>query len=238
MTRAVLITGGARRIGRHLAIDLAKAGYDIILHHGHSDFAAEETADQIRGMGRFVHIIKINLQEPDRILTGLADIPKDLEIFALVNNAAVYKPLEFSDTSLENWEDHIRVNLTAPFIFSKWFYSRLKLEGHGRIINLLDWRALRPGRDHFPYTITKAALASMTQSLALSMAPRVTVNGIAFGAILPPSDGSPAGKMLQNVPAERIAELDEVTQTIRFLLEGPEYITGEIIHLDGGRHLI
>jgi NAD(P)-dependent dehydrogenase (short-subunit alcohol dehydrogenase family) len=238
MTRAVLITGGARRIGRHLAIDLAKVGYDIILHHGHSDQAADEIAGQIRGLGRFVYILKIDLQEPEKILIGLTGIPEELEIFALVNNAAIYKPLEFSDTSLEIWEDHIRVNLTAPFILSKWFFSRLKPETHGRIINLLDWRALRPGKDHFPYTITKAALASMTQSLALSMAPRVTVNGIAFGAILPPSDGSSAEKMLQNVPAERIAELDEVTQTIRFLLEGPEYITGEIIHLDGGRHLI
>jgi pteridine reductase len=130
------------------------------------------------------------------------------------------------------------VNLTAPFLLSKWFVERLKPGVHGQIINILDWRALRPGMDHFPYTISKAALSAMTQAMAVSLAPNITVNGIAFGAILPPNDGSSAEKMLESVPLGRTAEMDEVCQTVQFLIQGPQYITGEIIHLDGGRHLI
>jgi pteridine reductase len=103
---------------------------------------------------------------------------------------------------------------------------------------MLDWRALRPGPDHFPYTISKAALVAMTRSFASALAPRITVNGIALGAILPPSDGGDTETPIRDVPAKRWAELDEVWQTVLFLLTGTGYITGEIIHLDGGRHLV
>ena len=108
----------------------------------------------------------------------------------------------------------------------------------GRIINILDWRTMRPVGDHFPYTISKAALAALTKSLAYSLAPNITVNGIAFGAILTPADGGSTEGIIQNVPAKRWATLDEVGATVLFLLDGPAYITGEIIHLDGGRHLV
>jgi pteridine reductase len=108
----------------------------------------------------------------------------------------------------------------------------------GRIVNILDWRALRPGRDHLPYTISKSALAALTQSLAAALAPQITVNALALGAILPPSDGSDTTGLLQFVPVRRWASLDEVDEALLFLLEGPAYITGEILHVDGGRHLV
>ncbi|MFN3491969.1 MAG: SDR family oxidoreductase, partial [Anaerolineales bacterium] len=128
------------------------------------------------------------------------------------------------------------INLTAPFLLSQAF---AKQTTHGRIINILDWRALRPGADHFPYTITKSALASMTKSLAVALAPNITVNGLAMGAILPPADKpSPSEKIIESVPAKRWAEANEVEGALIFLLTCPTYITGEIIHLDGGRHLI
>ena len=108
----------------------------------------------------------------------------------------------------------------------------------GRIVNLIDWRGLRPGPDHLPYTISKAALAALTQSLAVALAPRITVNGLALGAILPPKKGVPAKVNLEQIPARRWANLEEVGQALIFLLDGPAYITGEIIHVDGGRHLV
>jgi len=234
----ILITGGARRIGRYLSISLAEAGYDITLLHGHSDGEADYVADEIRSLGRNCFVIKIDLDDSKSIYTHLTSIPESIKLTGLINNAAIFEPVTFETTSLDAWERHMRINLSAPFILSRWFCERLDPDSEGSIINILDWRALRPGDDHFPYTISKAALAAMTRSLAVSLAPRITVNGVAFGAILPPSDGSPAEKMLLNVPKKRTANLEEVTQTIRFLLEGPGYITGEIIHLDGGRHLI
>ena len=103
---------------------------------------------------------------------------------------------------------------------------------------MLDWRALRPGKDHFPYTISKSALAAMTSSMALSLAPGIIVNGIALGAILPPGDEGFSSALIKNVPMQRWAKLEELEELIVWLLSAPAYITGEIIHLDGGRHLV
>ncbi|MFN2120013.1 MAG: SDR family oxidoreductase, partial [Anaerolineales bacterium] len=103
--------------------------------------------------------------------------------------------------------------------------------------NILDWRALRPDDEHFAYSISKAALGAMTQALAVALAPSVTVNGLALGAILPPEVGAPDHQILKRVPAGRWGNLVEVESALLFLLAGPAYVTGEIIHVDGGRHL-
>jgi len=130
------------------------------------------------------------------------------------------------------------INLTAPFLLCQAFARQVPQGEEGRIINILDWRALRPAADHLPYTISKAALAALTQSLAVALAPGITVNGLALGAILPPSDGEATANLLSSVPAGRWARLDELSQALVILLTGPAYVTGEIIHLDGGRHLV
>jgi pteridine reductase len=116
--------------------------------------------------------------------------------------------------------------------------ASLRPEEEGQIINILDWRALRPSSDHFPYTISKAALAALTRSLAVALSPQITVNGLALGAILPPIDGKDSEELVQRIPAGRWADITEVGEALIFLLDGPSYITGEILHLDGGRHLI
>ncbi len=108
----------------------------------------------------------------------------------------------------------------------------------GRIVNLLDWRALRPGADHFAYTVSKAALAGLTKSLAAALAPAITVNGLALGAVLPPKDGGDTSRILENVPAKRWGSLEDVSRALIFLLAEAPYTTGEIIYVDGGRHLI
>jgi pteridine reductase len=132
----------------------------------------------------------------------------------------------------------MNINLTAPFLLSQALAKQLPDTSEGRIVNIVDWRALRPGADHFPYTISKAALAALTRSLAAALAPRITVNALAFGAILPPSDRPATAKIIENVPAQRWSKPEEVQEALLFLLAGPAYITGEIIHVDGGRHLI
>ena len=129
------------------------------------------------------------------------------------------------------------INLTAPFLLSREFVGRL--EGSGDIINILDWRALRPGPDHFAYTIAKAGLAAMTRSLALAAAPNVRVNALALGAILPPPEAEDYDdEIIAAVPAGRWGSAEETFDALQMLLTAPGYITGEIIHLDGGRHLV
>jgi NAD(P)-dependent dehydrogenase (short-subunit alcohol dehydrogenase family) len=146
--------------------------------------------------------------------------------------------LDWKTTSLEDWNRHLMVNLTTPFLLIQAFARQVSADHQGRIVNLLDWRALRPGADHLPYTISKVALAGLTRSLAQAFAPQIQVNGVALGAILPPADGADTSAIIRDVPARRWADLAEVGQAVIFLLSGPTYITGEILHVDGGRHLV
>lgn len=233
----ILITGAARRIGAGLALYLAGAGADIIIHHGHSEDEAEQTAAEIRKMGKQAWVLQLNLEKPDQVSDLIQQAWQIKPFQALINNAAVFDPLDWQQTTLDDWQRTLNINLTAPFFLSQQFAKHL--DGNsGRIINILDWRALRPAADHFPYTISKAALAALTRSLAVALAPDITVNGLALGAILPPSTGGDVDKILDQVPAKRWADLSEVGHAAEFLLSGPAYITGEIIHIDGGRHLI
>ncbi len=234
----ILITGGAVRLGRHLAIELARAGANILLHYGNSSRQAEQTASEIKKLGRDVWLLQADLSNMDEV-DSLMDKARSLAaVNMVIQNAAIFEPVDFINTNRENWQRHMEINLNAPFFISQAFYSHLAPDKKGRIVTMLDWRSLRPGVEYFPYSISKAALASLTRSMARAMAPRVTVNGIALGAILPPADGAPVDNIIKPVPMNRWAELDELTQTVVFLLDGPEYITGEIIHLDGGRHLV
>jgi len=234
----ILITGAARRLGHHMALATARAGANVIIHHGHSPADAERTLLEIRSMGVEAHILQADLNDHLQVEQLIPQANQFGQLYALINNAAVFTPLSFLQTSLSDWQSQLAINLTAPFLLSQAFATSLQPDKNGRIVNILDWRALRPGADHFPYTISKAALAAMTRSLAISLAPRITVNGLALGAVLPPSSGSIDGELLKTIPAARWASIDELCQVLLFLLTGPEYITGEILHLDGGRHLV
>jgi NAD(P)-dependent dehydrogenase (short-subunit alcohol dehydrogenase family) len=236
--KLILITGAARRVGRELALAVARAGGDVIIHYGHSQGEAQSLGDEIQTLGRKVFLLQADLNDPAQVGTLIPRASEYGMLYALVNNAAVFEPLTWQNTTLEDWNHHLLVNLTTPFLLSQAFARQLPSGGTGRIINLLDWRALRPAADHLPYTISKSALAALTRSLAIALAPRITVNGLALGAVLPPSEGVTTPNILKNVPAGRWADLAEVGQALIFLLDGPAYITGEIIHIDGGRHLV
>ena len=236
--KTILITGAARRIGRLFALACGRAGANVIIHHGHSPAEALELQNEIASIGPQAWVLPSDLSNPDEVSQLISRANEFSPLYALVNSASIFEPLSFHATTHEEWEQHIAINLTAPFILSQAFAKQIPENGHGRIVNILDWRALRPGPDHFPYTVSKAALAAMTKSTAATLAPRITVNGLALGASLPPSDGTATNDITKNSPAARWSESGEVEDALLFLLTGPAYITGEIIHVDGGRHLI
>lgn len=236
--KTVLITGGGVRVGRALSLAVAQHGADVIIHYNHSKESAEELQAEIQSIGRTAHLLQADLGNPRRASQLVTRACNFGPIYALVNSAAIFESLTIQQTSLNDWDRHLTINLTAPFLTSQAFAASLRLGEQGRIVNILDWRALRPSSDHFPYTISKAALAAMTRSLAVALAPNITVNGLALGAILPPSDGADSDSIIRMVPAGRWADLNEIGEALIFLLDGPAYITGEIIHLDGGRHLV
>lgn len=236
--KTVLVTGAARRIGKTLVTAAARAGADVIIHYHQSHEDAEAACVAVEALGRQAQLLCADLSNPREVEEV---IPRALgwgPLFGLVNNASIFEQIDWEASDLESWNRHLMINLTSPFLLSQAFARAVPTHSSGRIINILDWRALRPGRDHLPYTISKAGLAALTRSLAQSLAPNITVNGLALGAILPPSDGADSHDILENVPAGRWARLEEVEQAFEFLLRGPDYMTGEIIHLDGGRHVV
>lgn len=235
----ILVTGAARRLGSLFALTAAREGANIFLHYHHSKTGALELADEIENMGLKAWMVEADLQDPLQAIDLAERATKIAPLFAVVNSAAVFETKGLEETSLKDWQSNLNINLTAPFLISQAFAKQFQFEDRaGRIVNILDWRALRPGKDHFPYTISKAGLAALTKSLAYALAPRIVVNGLALGAVLPPAGGVNSDELMKNIPSKRWATLDEVAQALLFLLEGPEYITGEILHVDGGRHLV
>jgi pteridine reductase len=236
--KTVLVTGGARRIGRIIALTAAELGARVIIHHAHSPHEAEAVKAEIIHAGGEAEILTADFLHPEESVALVRQAFNFGPLYAVVNNAAIFKSLRLENTSYADWQEHLGINLTVPFLMSQEYARLLPLSETGVIINLLDWRALRPSADHFPYTISKAGLAALTKSLAVALAPRIRVNGLALGAILPPANEQISRQIIEPVPMQRWAEPEEVVSIVKFLLTAPAYITGEIIHLDGGRHLV
>lgn len=235
----VLITGAAVRVGRAMAIAVAEAGANVVIHYGKSEGEAKKLKQEVQQLGREAHMVQADLEDVEECRSVITRAVEFGPLYGLINSGAIFEDKNIGNTDAKSWQRHLDINLTAPFLLSQAFWKAAqKTNAEGRIINILDWRALRPGPDHLPYTVSKAGLAALTHSLAAAMAPNITVNAIAFGAILPPADGGDTSGILKQIPAGRWASLDEVGKTLIFLLTGPAYITGEIIYLDGGRHLV
>lgn len=235
--QVVLITGGARRVGRSMALACAAAGADVAVHHGHSRREADEVVAQVRALGRRAVAVQADLARTKAVSEVVARAAGELgPLTALVNSASVFESMNWRDTTLAKWQENLDVNLTAPLLLSQAFAEQC--QPVGRIVNILDWVALRPQPQRLPYTVSKAGLAALTQALAIDMAPDVVVNGLALGAILPPADGGDNAKVIAPVPMRRWAQNGEVEEALVFLLSCSTYITGEILHVDGGRHLV
>jgi NAD(P)-dependent dehydrogenase (short-subunit alcohol dehydrogenase family) len=236
--RSALVTGAGRRLGRAFAEALAARGAAVAAHYGESAEGAAEVVRAAQERGTPAVALQADLADP-RQTAALVDRAAEALGFVdvLVNSASVFDPGGPLETDLGAWERALRVNLTAPFLLSQAF-ARRRARDPGVIVNLLDWRALRPAADHFAYTISKAGLASMTKSLALSLAPSIRVNGLALGAILPPAgQGIGPDRVVERAPAGRWGTVEEAVEALLFLIGGSSFVTGAILHLDGGRHI-
>ncbi len=167
--KTILITGAARRIGKIFALACARAGADVAIHHAHSQDEADTVRAEIISLGRKAWVFQADLGDSSQAENLIPLVNDSTALYGLVNSAAIFESLSLENTSLSDWQKHLQINLTAPFLLSQAF-ARQAQEG-ARIVNIVDWRALRPGADHFPYTISKAALASLTQSLAVALSP-------------------------------------------------------------------
>jgi len=233
---AILITGASKRIGKSMALHLAALGENIIVHYGKDKESALDTVQQIKDLGQQAWAIPFDLSQPQNCMHFFDQICQFSNPKIIINNASIFDDIPFDKIDFQRWQNHLNINLASPFFLSQAFAKINPVSG--RIINLLDWRALKPGKDHIPYTLSKSALASLTKILAQALSPNISVNAVALGAILPPINSEENPKIVENLPIPRWGELKEVNQIIEFLVFGPSYITGEIIHLDGGKHLL
>ena len=238
--RVALVTGGGVRVGRALVLALAREGARVAVHYGRSADAAEQTAEDARKLGAEAVTVRADLAQDGAPGVMVADVPARWgTVDILVNSAAIFEPAGVRETTSELWDRHFAINLKAPFLLSQVFAAQLPADRLGKIVNISDWRGLRPGGDHFAYTMTKAALISMTKGLAVALAPAIQVNCLALGAILLPAgaDESYRGKLVAQIPAGRMGDLAEVADALIFVLKN-DFVTGQTIIVDGGRSLV
>jgi glucose 1-dehydrogenase len=237
---AALVTGGARRIGRTLCLALAREGATVVVHYLTSEAAAAATVLELEAFGGKAFKVKCDLAQPDMaaglIAQAAAAAGRPLDI--LVNNASVFAQGDPVTTTVEQWDLNQAVNLRAPFLLSQAFAGQVPAGATANIINLNDFRAIKPDADHFAYTISKAGLHGLTCSLALALAPGIRVNELALGAVSAP-EGAPKDyehTLREQIPSRKFPSLDEVSHAMLFLL-GNDGVTGQTIFVDGGRHL-
>lgn len=236
--RVALITGAGRRIGAAMARDLAAAGWIVAVHHQRSAAAAAALVAEIEAAGGQAQAFAADLAREEETAALVGRVAEALgPVEALINNASLFERDEALTATRESWDRHLQVNLRAPFVLTQAFARQVPEEG-GAVVNLLDQRvwALTP---HFTsYTVSKAALWTLTQTLALALAPRVRVNAVGPGPTLPSARQSPEhfARQWSALPLARPVAPAEIAAAVRFLLDAPS-VTGQMIAVDGGQHL-
>ena len=234
-----VVTGAARRVGREIALAMAERGLAVVVHHGTSTVEASVLVNRIRSQGGTAVAVSADLRDPRAAAMAVFEAAAELgEVTTLINSAAVFQNRALPWVDLYHCNVHLSVNLLAPIFLAQQFIRQLGEGQCGHIINILDWRGQRPGADHLVYTATKAALASVTKSLALQLAPLIQVNGLAPGAILPPEDRTNwhEQRAITSIPLQRTGSPKALVDAINFLLDS-NFITGEILNVTGGEEL-
>ncbi|MEZ5827502.1 MAG: SDR family oxidoreductase [Hyphomicrobiales bacterium] len=235
-----LVTGASRRLGRTIALDLAQNGWAVGIHYHSSDAEAAALVDEIGALGGQAVAIQADL---DR----LENLPLLIEACAaalgtptcLINNAACFESDSVGSLDAATWQMHLDINLRAPVFLTQAFARALPARDTGNVINLVDQKVWRLNPHYFSYTIAKSALWTATQTLAQALAPRIRVNAIAPGPVLPSRNQTEAefAKEYRGTLLKRVVSTDDVTAAVRFLLDTPS-ITGQMIALDAGQHLV
>ncbi|MGH6875814.1 MAG: SDR family oxidoreductase [Rhizomicrobium sp.] len=238
--RTVLVTGAAKRLGRSIALDLATHGWDIGLHFNESEGDARDTAEQARAVGRRVALLKADLANEEEASALIGRAVAELgTLVALVNSASIFERDDWETASRVSWDRHMAVNLRAPFVLSQEFARQLPAGAAGAIVNIVDQRVLKPTPQFLSYSTSKAALHWLNTTLAQALAPRIRVNAVAPGPTMMNARQSEAHflRQRQSTILGAGAEPQDVCDAVRYLLGAPA-VTGQMIAVDGGQHLI
>lgn len=238
--RTAIVTGGAVRLGRAIALALAEQGCHIVVHYGSSEAAAEQTANEIRDFGVRALTVQADLNEPATAAKTVFDaaVAEFGAIDFLINSAAIFEAGTLADLTDDHWDRHFAINVKSPVFLSQQFAARRAPGARGQIVNIADWRATRPVPGHLAYTLTKSALVGLTKVLAHELGPDMQVNAVAPGAILPAPDAdeNSLNAIAQRIPLKRSGAPADVADAVLFLLRS-DFLTGETIHVAGGEQL-
>jgi NAD(P)-dependent dehydrogenase (short-subunit alcohol dehydrogenase family) len=238
--KAVLVTGAAKRLGRAIALALANHGWDIALHFNSSQADAEETGEIARAAGRRVTLLKADLSHEDETCALIDRAAAALgPISALVNSASIFERDDWQTVSRASWDRHMAVNLRAPLVLSQEFARHVSASGSGAIVNIIDQRVLKPTPQFLSYSTSKAALYWLNTTLAQALAPHIRVNAVAPGPTMINARQSEADFRRQREATilRTGAEPEDVCDAVRYLLDASA-VTGQMIAVDGGQHLI
>lgn len=236
--KVALVTGGARRVGKAIALALADRGADIVVHYNSGAADADETAREIRTRGVRVATVQgdlarvevaQSLPEQAHRLLGRLDI--------VINSAAMMLRTPLGEVAADDWDRMFALNLRAPFFVAQ-AAAPLMVSNGGVIVNIADLAAYETWPAYVPHGITKAGIVQMTRGLARALAPAIRVNAVAPGAVLLPDDwdAAAAERITGTTPLQRLGSADDVAQSVVYLCEA-DYVTGEVIIVDGGRHI-
>jgi NAD(P)-dependent dehydrogenase (short-subunit alcohol dehydrogenase family) len=237
--KTALVSGAAKRIGRAIALGLAKSGWAVAIHYNGSKKEAESLVAEIEADGGRACALKADLAREDETSHLIPQAVEKLgPLTLLVNNASVFKEDTPQTTTRQSWDIHMEVNLRAAFVLSQAFYSQLPEEFSGNIINIIDQRVWNLTPHFTSYTLSKAGLWTLTQTLAMALAPRVRVNAIGPGPTLPSARQSEDDFARQSLstPLQKKVSPEEIADAVRFILDASS-LSGQMMALDAGQHL-
>lgn len=238
--KTALVTGAGRRLGQVLALALARAGADLLLHYQGSHAGVEETAAGVRAAGRRATPLQADLTDAaavERLVTAARSAAPALHL--LVNSAAAYERAPLAELTVERWDAMLDLNLRAPYLLCRGLAPALRADGGGVIINIVDLAGFMPWANYLHYAVSKAGLVALTRCLALELAPDIRVNAVAPGTVMPSPLQSPAdlAALEARTPLGRMAAPEDVAASVLFLAAGPASITGQVLAVDGGRSI-
>ncbi len=239
VNRNALITGAAKRIGRAMALDLAANGWAVAVHYNKSEAAALEVCEEIAKRDGRAAPVKADLTREEECADLVAHAVTAVgPLNCLINNASIFEKDSPQTATRESWEAHMQINLRAPFVLIQKFAEQVSESGPANVINVIDQRVWNLTGAFTSYTVSKAALWTLTRTLALALAPRIRVNGVGPGPTLPSvrQTEEQFRRQWQAVPLARQVDPQEICDAVRFILDAPA-MTGQMIALDGGQHL-
>jgi NAD(P)-dependent dehydrogenase (short-subunit alcohol dehydrogenase family) len=238
--KVALVTGGAKRLGRSLALALAERGAEVVVHYHASEREAHEVLAQLKRLGGKPIAVSGDVSRAvdiERIVDAAMQAFGRIEI--LVNSAAVFSRTPFATLGEADWDRILGVNLKGPFLLSRCVGEIMLRQGQGKILNLADIGGMKIWAEYLPYSVSKAGLIALTRGLAKALAPAVQVNAIAPGVVLLP-EGTPAeerDRAIRRIPLARLGSPEDVVRAALYLLEN-DFVTGEVLSVDGGQRLV